>query len=137
MARRIITIQRLIAALGVAVLLLGALSLWLLLQGVRPIGNEPVSDRVRRQLAAHHPGMELQYLIVGRTPGVACGYAGMPVAPGLATRIGAPPPPPNIVAFVSRKNRIITNRDPMPLEFAEQTRRECPDFPIRVPTKSS
>lgn len=134
MARRAIRTDRLIAVLGVAILVLGVTIFWVVTRGglAREVST---TDRIRDQLSAIDPALRLQYVIDGRTTGVVCGYAGVPVAPDSPIRVGAPPPPPNVVAFVSRRNRMLTSQDPLPREFREQTSIECPGFPMTVPMK--
>lgn len=134
MARRAIPTNRLIAVLGLAVLVLGSVVLWLTTRG-GPGGAVSTTERIRAQLNAIDPALRLQYVVNGRTVGVVCGYAGVPVAPGSPTGVGAPPPP-HVLAFVSRRNRMLTSQDPLPGEFRQQTRLECPGFPITVPRKS-
>lgn len=135
MARRTIRTDRLIAVLGVAVIGLGVLALWFT-RG--EIGREEsTTERIRTQLNAIDPALRLQYVVDGRTMGVVCGYAGVPVSPGYPIRVGAPPPPPNVLGFISRRNRMLTSQDPLPDEFRQQTNLECPGFPINIPRKSS
>lgn len=125
MARRVIRTDRLIAVLGVAVLLLGGVVAWRVAGQFTPEAGAPV-DRVRRQLKAYDPTLTLFDLRDGRTPGVVCGYAGV----SSARRQGPAEPP---MAFVSRRNRLITNHDPLKGEFRTQTDLECPDLIPNLP----
>lgn len=106
--------DRLIAALGLLVLALGAVVVWRLAQdgAERP---ESLDDRALRQIRTElGRTAELRYIEPGLGP-VACGYA--------ARARGAP-----AVAFVSRPQRILFGDDPLPHEFAETRDRYCPGF---------
>lgn len=106
--------DRLIAALGLLVLALGAVVIWRLAQdgAERP---ESLDDRALRQIRTElGRAAELRYIEPGLGP-VACGYA--------ARARGAP-----AVAFVSRPQRILFGDDPLPHEFAETRDRYCPGF---------
>lgn len=125
MARRTIRTDRLIAVLGVAVLVLGALVLWLVTQGSGGgFTEEATSDRVLRQ-AREQLGRtaEVQFIEPGRGR-VVCGY--------IAAERGG-----RAVRFISRPNRMLTERDPLTREFDQQTRLECPGFPMNVPMKAN
>ena len=116
MARRIITIQRLIAALGVAVLLLGALSLYAVSQGAQfgpdqPTASERALAQLREQLG---PTAELRYVEPGAGRAL-CGYGGLHGSN-------------RAVAFVSRPARILLSDDPLGAEFHELRDRFCPGF---------
>jgi hypothetical protein len=116
MTRRL-NVQRLIGMLGVAVLALGALSLWAITQGARPgFNQEPASERVLRQ--AHEqlgPRAEIRLLQTGRGR-VVCGY--------LAADSRAAP-----AGFVSRPNRLLLSNDPLKGEFEQMVAQDCPGFP--------
>jgi len=125
MARRAIRTDRLIAVLGVAVVVLGAVVMWFVVRGSGAgLTEEPVSRRVLRQ-AREQLGRaaEVQLIEPGRGR-VVCGYIS-------ATKGGRP------VRYISRPNRMITDRDPLTREFDDQTRLECPGFPVNVPGKFS
>jgi len=111
--------DRLIAALGVLVLLLGAVAVWRAAQdgglGRRP---ESAGERALRQVRAElGPGAEVRYIEPG-IGAVSCGYAAR--GSGQAA-----------VAFVSRPQRILFGDDPLPREFAETRDRYCPGFAQR------
>ncbi len=116
MARGGIGTDQKIAVLGVAVLLLGALSLVALNQGARFGPKQATSaERALAQVKAQMgPTAEVRYLENGKRRAV-CGYAGM------AGQKAA-------VAFVSRPNRILMGDDPLGAEFAEMKARFCPGF---------
>jgi hypothetical protein len=125
MARRGITTDRAITALGVAVLLLGAVAVWAISQGARfgPV-QQPAAERALEQLRAQMgPGAELRYTEAGRGR-TLCGYGGLK---GQA----------QAVAFVSRPARILTSEDPLSAEFAELQARFCPGFntAMALPTR--
>lgn len=116
MARRL-SVQKVIGVLGVAVLVLGGLSLWAISQGARPgFSQEPASERVlrqaREQLGAH---AEVRLLETGKGR-VVCGY--------LAADAHAP-----ATGFVSRPNRLLLSIDPLKGEFAQMVAQDCPVFP--------
>ena len=117
MARRAIQTDRLIALLGAAVIILGALALWL---GAREPGagfdEEPVSSRVMRQ-AREQLGRNAEVRLIEPGRGrVVCGYIG-------ADRAGRP------VGFISRPNRMLLSHDPLNAEFRAMMSADCPDFP--------
>ena len=126
MARGGIGTDQKIAVLGVAVLLLGALSLVALNQGERfgpkqATSAERALTQVRAQMGAN---AEVRYLETGKRRTV-CGYA------GIAGERRA-------VAFVSRPNRILMGDDPLGAEFAEMKAQFCPGFnPPRPSAKAS
>lgn len=116
MARGGIGTDQKIAVLGVAVLLLGALSLIALSQGAQfgpkqATAAERALTQVKTQMGA---GAEVRYLENGKRRAV-CGYA------GIAGEKRA-------VAFVSRPNRILMGDDPLGAEFAEMKAQFCPGF---------
>jgi hypothetical protein len=119
MAPRRIRVERLIAVLGAAVLILGALLLWLVTRSGGLGGGEPsAEDRARAQLRAHiGPDAVVRYTEIGRRRAV-CGY----VSAG-----------DELVAFISRPNRILLETDPLKAEFDEMLRDVCPGFLTRAP----
>lgn len=131
-ARRIVRIDRLIAVLAAAVLLLGALAVWRLVE-TRTFARETPVERVARQLRDYDASLRLFDMTAAQTHGVVCGYAGTPAA---APRNGQPPPLPTVVRFISRPNRLLTSRDPLSGEFAEQVSRECPRYFVSPPIRS-
>lgn len=117
MARRVMRIDRLIAALGVAVLVLGAVILWFVSQGAGAgFTEEPASQRVLRQ-AREQLGRsaEVQLIEPGRGR-VVCGY--------IAETRGGP-----AVGFISRPNRMLLSDDPLNGEFRAMIAADCPGFP--------
>lgn len=117
MARRAIRTDRLIAVLGVAVIVLGALALWFATQGSGGgFTEEPTSRRVLRQ-AREQLGRtaEVQLIEPGRGR-VVCGYIAAERG-GLA------------VGFISRPNRMLLSHDPLNGEFRAMIEADCPDFP--------
>ena len=117
MARRAIPTDRLIAVLGVAVIVLGALALWFVTQGSGGgFTEEPASRRVLRQ-AREQLGRtaEVQLIEPGRGR-VVCGYIS-------AQRGG------RAVGFISRPNRMLLSHDPLNGEFRAMMSADCPDFP--------
>ncbi|WP_339914795.1 hypothetical protein [uncultured Brevundimonas sp.] len=127
MRRRAIRIDRLIAVLGFAVLLLGGGILWGISRGDGFGPRETVAVRVQRQLVERHPGLQPFYIEPGRTDGVVCGYAG--VDRRVVTDIAVPPG----WKFISRRNRILFDSDPLPAEFSSMFAAECPGFPESPP----
>lgn len=127
MARRLIRTDRLIVVLGMAVLALGAVAAWKVVDDLGVEAGSP-NDRVRRQLREYDPDLTLFEVRAGRTRGVVCGYAGVPYRAGDAVQVQP-------IAFVSRRNRLITTRDPLRNEFKAQTDQECPDLIPNLPTK--
>ncbi|WP_372520080.1 hypothetical protein [Brevundimonas sp.] len=119
MARRI-KVNRVLAVLGGAVVLLGAVVLWRVVD-TGGFEREPVVERVRGQLADYDASLALFDMIDGRTPGVVCGYAGTPGDRASAVR------------FVARPNRLLTSADPLPGEFRDQIEVECPGYFATVP----
>jgi hypothetical protein len=115
MARRAIRTDRLIAVLGAAVLLLGAVLIFVFVRGGNVLETASPSDRALRQLRDQlGPDTEIHYLEVGKGRAV-CGYAG--------TRRGAGGP-----AFISRPNRLLLETDPLKAEFKQMLSDVCPGF---------
>lgn len=117
MARRAIRTDRLIAVLGAAVLVLGAVVMWFVIRGAGAgFTEEPVSRRVLRQ-AREQLGRtaEVQLIESGRGR-VVCGYIA-------ATKGG------RAVGFVSRPNRMLLSQDPLNGEFRAMITVDCPNFP--------
>jgi len=117
MQGRTIRIDRLITVLGAAVLLLGAVLLWVATHDQTPsAAREPVSERVLRQAREQlGPRAEVQLIEAG-TGRVVCGYVS-------ATPRGA------AVGFVSRPNRMLLSHDPLSTEFRAMLAADCPNFP--------
>ena len=121
MRRRAIRIDRLIAVLGTAVLVLGGVLLWLATQGQAPgVAREPVSERVLRQAREQlGPRAEVQLVEAG-TGRVVCGYV-------------AVEPRGAAVGFISRPNRMLLSHDPLSTEFRAMLAADCPGFPESPP----
>lgn len=119
MAPRKIRVERLIAALGVAVLLLGGALLWLATtRGLGPAEPTPV-ERAQAQLRAQMgPGARVSYTETGRRRAL-CGYV---------SRDG------QVTAFISRPNRILLATDPLKTEFEAMLTDLCPGF-LRAPPR--
>jgi len=119
MTRRL-TVRNVIPVLGVLVLILGALSLWVVTRGEPAFREAPAPERAVRQVREQMgPTGEIRYVQAGERR-AACGYAG---------RRGQE----QAVAFVSRPNRILFSDDPLPGEFREMQKRFCPDFLVSPP----
>lgn len=119
MARRLIRTERLIAVLGVAVLLLGALAIWATTQGAGPgFTQEPAGRRVLRQARAQLGRTAEVRLVEPGRGRVACGY--------VAASRTAP-----AVGFISRPNRMLLSDDPLRGEFRAMIAADCPGFPER------
>ena len=118
MAARRIRVERLIAVLGGAVVVLGALLLWLVTRD-GGLGGEPsVEERAGQQLREHvGPDAVVRYTERGRRRAV-CGY----VSAG-----------DDLVVFISRPNRILLETDPLKAEFDEMLSDVCPGFLTRAP----
>ena len=118
MTARRIRVERLIAVLGGAVVVLGALLLWLVTRD-GGLGGEPsVEERAGQQLREHvGPDAVVRYTERGRRRAV-CGY----VSAG-----------DELVVFVSRPNRILLETDPLKAEFDEMLSDVCPGFLTRAP----
>lgn len=117
MARRAIRTDRLIAVLGVTVLVLGALALWFVTRGSGGgFTEEPASRRVLRQ-AREQLGQtaEVQLIEPGRGR-VVCGY--------IAAERGG-----RAVGFISRPNRMLLSQDPLNGEFRTMIAADCAGFP--------
>jgi len=121
MRPRALRIDRLIAVLGLAVLVLGGVLLWLATREPVPdVAGEPVSDRVLRQAREQlGPQAEVQMIESG-TGRVVCGY------------IAAEPRGP-AVGFVSRPSRMLLSHDPLSTEFRAMLAADCPGFPESPP----
>ena len=119
MAPRRIRVERLIAVLGAAVLILGVLLLWLVTRGGGLGRGEPSPEqRAGAQLREHvGPVAVVRYTERGRRRAV-CGY----VSAG-----------DDLVIFISRPNRILLETDPLKAEFDEMLRDVCPGFLARAP----
>lgn len=125
MARRAIRTDRLIAVLGAAVLLLGAVILWGAVRASRSgFVEEPPARRVLRQ-AREQLGRtaEIRLLDEGRGR-VVCGYVGRR---GESAAYG----------FISRPNRIMMSDDPLATEFQAMLRADCPDLPKAPPASAA
>ncbi|GAA0868657.1 hypothetical protein GCM10009116_06360 [Brevundimonas basaltis] len=118
MARRI-RVERLIAVLGAAVLILGAVILWLATRAGGLGGGAPSpEERAGAQLRDHiGRSAVVRYTERGRRRAV-CGY----VSAG-----------EDLVVFISRPNRILLETDPLKAEFDEMLRDVCPGFLTRAP----
>jgi hypothetical protein len=118
MTRRALTTDRLIAILGVTVLVLGVLILWLVSRnGFGP--SEPTPEARARAQVRELLGRDarVSYTEQGRRLAV-CGY--------IAHRGGT-------IAFVSRPNRLMLETDPLPQEFQQMQDDLCPGFLKRLP----
>ena len=113
MAKRTIRVDRLIAVLGVAVILLGVLLLWLVSRNAfghsEPTPEQRAQTQVHRLVGRH---ARVTYTETGRRRAV-CGYI----------RNGD-----EIVAFVSRPNRLMLETDPLKQEFDQLQGDLCPGF---------
>ena len=120
MAPRRIRADRLIAGLGVAVLILGAVLLWLVTRGGGLGGGAPSADeRARAQLHEYvGEGAVIRYTETGRRRAV-CGYV---------SNSGG-----DLVIFISRPNRLLLETDPLKAEFDAMLRDVCPGFLTRAP----
>ena len=120
MAPRRIRVERLIAVLGAAVLILGVLLLWLVTRGGGLGGGAPSADeRARAQLHEYvGAGAVIRYTETGRRRAV-CGYV---------SNSGG-----DLVVFISRPNRLLLETDPLKAEFDAMLRDVCPGFLTRAP----
>ena len=119
MAQNRFTVRTLVPLLGLALLILGGLSLWLLVHERSARPQETPFERAERQVHEQRGAdWEVRYVEAGAAPAV-CGYA----AP--RNRVGATQQP---VAFVSRIGRILFADDPLPTEFRDLTQQFCPGF---------
>ena len=118
MTARRIRVERLIAVLGGAVVVLGALLLWLVTRD-GGLGGEPsVEERAGQQLREHvGPDAVVRYTERGRRRAVG-GY----VSAG-----------DDLGVFISRPNRILLETDPLKAEFDEMLSDVCPGFLTRAP----
>lgn len=117
MRRRRITVRPLVPILGIAVLILGGLSAWLLVQDRTARPWETPFQRAERQVREQRgPDWEIRYVEAGSEPAV-CGYAGPRHRDG---EIRQP------VAFISRIGRILFADEPLPTEFRDLTNQFCP-----------
>ena len=109
--------NRLITVLGVAVLLLGAVSVYVFSRG-EGLGMQPSpSERARQQLReALGRDVELQYVEEGEGA-VLCGYAD------------------GVTMFISRPNRLLLSTDPLLSEFEQMMGQACPGFARPIPTR--
>lgn len=121
MARGIFRTDRVIAALGVAVLALGAICLWAVVRGEGGVvAAEPAGKRVVRQ-ARELLGRTAEIRMVEAGRGrVVCGYVG---------RRGET----EGRAFISRPNRMLLSDDPLAGEFAAMFKDDCPGLPKPPP----
>lgn len=113
MTRRRISTDRLIAILGVAVLVLGALILWLASRnGFGP--QEPTPEARAKAQVRELMGRQARvtYTETGRRLAI-CGY--------IADR-------DQVIAFISRPNRLMLETDPLKQEFDQMQDDLCPGF---------
>jgi hypothetical protein len=113
MAKRTIRVERLIAVLGVAVILLGALLVWLVSRNA--FGPSEPTPEQRAQTQVHAlvgRQARVTYTETGRRRAV-CGYI----------RNGK-----DVVAFISRPNRLMLETDPLKVEFDQLQGDLCPGF---------
>jgi len=117
MARKAIRTERLIAVLGIVVLVLGVVAVWVATRGTGPgFVQEPAAKRVLRQAREQlGRGAEVQMIEPGRGR-VVCGYVA-------AKRRG------EAVGFISRPNRMLLSQDPLKREFRAMIGADCPGFP--------
>ncbi|GAA0649267.1 hypothetical protein [Brevundimonas lenta] len=118
MAQRSIRTDRLIPILGVAVIVLGALILWLVTRG--GFGTDEPSPEARARVQVReHLGRQarISYTEEGRRLAV-CGY----ITDG-----------DEVIAFISRPNRLMLETDPLKQEFRQIQRDLCPGFLTRPP----
>ncbi len=119
MARPRITVRALLPVLGIAVLLLGGLSLWVFVHERTVRSSETPIQRAERQVKEQRGGdWEIRYVEAGSGPAL-CGYA----AP--RNRGGATHEP---VAFISRLGRVLFADEPLPTEFRDLRQQFCPAF---------
>ena len=125
MARRL-NVQRLMLGMGLLVLALGAVSAWVVYQGIQPPAQPTANERAVRQVREQRGrGFDVRYAEAGRGRAL-CGYAG-PRTRGSTVGHGGS----DAVAFVSRPNRILFSDDPLPVEFREMQQRFCPGFLVQ------
>ena len=124
MARARITVRALLPLLGIAVLILGGLSLWLFVHERAARSPETPFQRAERQVREQRGAdWEVRYVEAGSGPAV-CGYA------AARNRSGATYEP---VAFISRIGRVLFADEPLPTEFRDLREQFCPAF-ARSPT---
>lgn len=124
MAARRIRTDRLIAVLGVAVLVLGGLVGWRVLAtgGAAPWETPPHRRALQQVRERMGPTGQVRLIERGKGP-VVCGYAGLKGDPGT-------------VAFVSRPNRILFADDPLKGEFEAMIEADCPNLPTPPPLRA-
>lgn len=113
MAKRTIRTDRLIIVLGGAIVLLGLLILWLVSRNA--FGHQEPTPEQRAQTQVHAlvgKKARVTYTETGRRRAV-CGYL----------RNGN-----EVVAFVSRPNRLMLETDPLKIEFEQNQTDLCPGF---------
>lgn len=113
MAKRTIRVERLIIVLGGGVILLGLLILWLVSR--EAFGHSEPTPEERAQTQVHRlvgRQARVTYTETGRRRAV-CGYI----------RNGN-----EVVAFVSRPNRLMLETDPLKMEFDQNQSDLCPGF---------
>lgn len=113
MAKRVIRVDRLIVVLGGAVIVLGVLLLWLFSRNA--FGHQEPTPEQRAQTQVHNlvgRKARVTYTETGRRRAV-CGYI----------RNGE-----EVVAFVSRPNRLMLETDPLKTEFDQLQGDLCPGF---------
>ena len=119
MARNRFTVRTLVPVLGIAVLVLGAVSVWVFVHDRTAGSAERPFDRAERQVREQRGrDWEVRYVEAGTGPAV-CGYA----AP--RNRGGVTHEP---VAFISRIGRVLFADEPLPGEFRDLTEQFCPAF---------
>ena len=119
MARSRFTVRTLVPLLGLAVLVLGGISLWLVISGAPGPSREAPTLMAERQVREQRgPDWEVRYVEDGSGP-VLCGYA----AP--RNRAGTTYEP---VAFISRRGRVLFADEPLQNEFRDLKQRYCPGF---------
>lgn len=119
MAQTRFTVRTLIPVLGIAVLILGALSVWLFVHERTARSAETPFERAERQVREQRGAdWEVRYVEAGTGPAV-CGYA----APRNRSGVTYEP-----VAFVSRIGRILFADEPLPTEFRDLREQFCPAF---------
>ena len=119
MARPRITVKALLPFLGLAVLILGALSMWLFVHERSARPQERPFERAERQVREQRGAdWEVRYVEAGTGPAV-CGYA----APRIRSGVTQEP-----VAFISRVGRVLFADEPLPTEFRDLREQFCPAF---------
>ena len=119
MAQNRFTVRTLVPVLGFAVLILGALSVWLFVHERTARPRETPFERAERQVREQRGAdWEVRYVEAGTGPAV-CGYA----APRIRSGVTQEP-----VAFVSRIGRILFADEPLPTEVRDLREQFCPAF---------